>query len=389
MDKEQKTEYTEGIEEYLEEHKVYDYFYELMKDLIVHRPKNPVDYLIDRISKSDCFRSVIIGPPGFSRLGLGRLVAGKIGWKYLNMSDWISKEKDVEKERPSLHVKANKEKSKEAKVYSNFGLYKEYIDQDHIDVKDVRRKVLVNDPSTDIENSKVFDDIYSEINEDNGFISDKLAIQIFKKRAKEYEHNSWILEGFPKTKIQALALGESKNVPDKIFILKYSDDVAIEHICQTLKERYGDAITSEQITETANRIITEYHLHIQGVQELFQNIIHIVDAHGYVKGYKDDQNKISVFVSQISRLILTKRPSPDRRHRIIVVGHPGSGRSTQAELIAKKFDLIHVCTANILKNEIRLKTEKGKRIKECFAQNKLVPDEIICTLIEARIKQKD
>ena len=91
MDKSQKHEYIDGIEEYLEDYKVYDYFYELMKDLIIHRPKNPVDFLIERISKSDCFRSVFIGPPGFSRLGLGRLVAGKIGWKYLNIIQTRSK----------------------------------------------------------------------------------------------------------------------------------------------------------------------------------------------------------------------------------------------------------------------------------------------------------
>lgn len=178
-------------------------------------------------------------------------------------------------------------------------------------------------------------------------------------------------------------------VPDKIFILKYSDDVVLDHICQTLKERYGDAITASQITETANRILTEYHLHIKGVEELFKNVVHIIDAHGYVKGYKDEENKVSIFVSQISRLILTKRPSPERKQRIIIVGHPGSGRSTQGELIARKFDLVHICTANLLKNEIRVKSEKGKRIKECFAQNKLVPDEVICSLIETRIRQRD
>lgn len=56
MDHNQKQEYSEGIEEYLEEHKVYDYFYELMKDIVTHRPKNPVDFLIERISKSETYR---------------------------------------------------------------------------------------------------------------------------------------------------------------------------------------------------------------------------------------------------------------------------------------------------------------------------------------------
>lgn len=182
MDKVQKTEYTEGIEDYLEEHKVYDYFYELMKDLIVHRPKNPIDYLIEKISKSDCFRSVIIGPPGFSRLGLGRLVAAKIGWKYLNMSEWISKEKDLIKDKPVLHVKAHKGKHEETKIAPKTELHHEFIDLDEVNVKDVRQKVITADPNADINDMQIFNDISAEVNEDNGFISDKIAIEIFKKR---------------------------------------------------------------------------------------------------------------------------------------------------------------------------------------------------------------
>lgn len=135
--------------------------------------------------------------------------------------------------------------------------------------------------------------------------------------------------------------------------------------------------------------MTEYHLNIRGVEELFKHVIHVIDIHAYVKGYKDDENTVSSFVEQISRLIQLKRMSPERRQRLIMIGAPGSGRSTQAELIAKKYGLIHISTSSLLKNEIRLKTERGKRVKECFAQSKLVPDEIICSLIEARIKQSD
>ena len=301
------------------------------------------------------------------------------------MSDWIAKENELSKGKATLPDKVEKD----AKEESKSEIYKAFADKDEIDVKEVRTKIIAPDPTSDLTNQTIYNDIYAELAEENGFISDKQAIQIFLKRSKEYEHESWILEGFPKTKIQALALGQNKIVPDKIFILKYSDEVAIEHIIQGLREKYGEEASTSQLEEIANRVMTEYHLSIAGVQELFGNIIHIVDAHGYVKGYRDDQNKISIFVSQIARLIHTKRASPDRKQRLIMVGHPGSGRSTQGELLARKFNLIHICTASLLKNEVRLKTERGKRIKECFSQSKLVPDEIICSLVEARIKQSD
>jgi adenylate kinase len=165
--------------------------------------------------------------------------------------------------------------------------------------------------------------------------------------------------------------------------------VAIDHIKSTLKEKYGDSFDDEQIQEAAECAMQEYHMNIKDVEEVFKNVIHMIDAHGYVKGYSEEQNKVSHFVEQISRMIQMKRMSPDRRLRIIIIGAPGSGRSTQAEQIAKKYGLVHISTSNLLKNEIRLKTERGKRIKECFTNSKLVPDEIICSLIEARIKQND
>lgn len=119
MDKNQKTEYLEGIEEYLEEYKVYDYFYELMKELITHRPKDPIDYLIQRISKSECYRSLIVGPPGFSRLGLGESVAEKIGWKYLNFSEWVAEDEEVQREKDQKMVKkVPKRENKPTKVIS-------------------------------------------------------------------------------------------------------------------------------------------------------------------------------------------------------------------------------------------------------------------------------
>jgi len=103
------------------------------------------------------------------------------------------------------------------------------------------------------------------------------------------------------------------------------------------------------LKEIAHEVLEEYHLNIKDVEGMFKNIIHIIDARGYVQGYSDEQNKASHFVDQISTLIQMKRMSPDRRLRIIIIGAPGSGRSTQAEKIAKKYGLVHVSTTNLLK----------------------------------------
>lgn len=229
-----------------------------------------------------------------------------------------------------------------------------------------KKEIIEDDSDEDVNNFHLFNDIILRNNEKirEGFISDQNSIKVFSKNVQEYSHESWILEGFPKTLTQALALGKNKIIPDKIFLMKYSDDVALEHIMKGLRKKYSDDAPEEELVELSHRIMEEYHLNIDHVEKMFKNVIHVINAHGYVKGYDEEKNKASNFVDQISSLIQMKRTSPDSKLRVIVVGAPGSGRSTQAERISKKYGLVHVSTSNLLQNEIRLGTERGKRIND-------------------------
>lgn len=54
MDKTSKLQYQKDVEKYLEEKKVYDVFEELMKNLIIDQPEDPIDYLMTRLSETEC-----------------------------------------------------------------------------------------------------------------------------------------------------------------------------------------------------------------------------------------------------------------------------------------------------------------------------------------------
>ena len=55
MDKGEKLEFQQKIENYFEEKRVYELFEKLLKDLVISKPKEPIDYLIHRLSvKQDC-----------------------------------------------------------------------------------------------------------------------------------------------------------------------------------------------------------------------------------------------------------------------------------------------------------------------------------------------
>ena len=53
MDKLQKFEYTQSIESYLEDNQVYELFEGLLKQLVIHRPEQPLDFLVQKLSKPD------------------------------------------------------------------------------------------------------------------------------------------------------------------------------------------------------------------------------------------------------------------------------------------------------------------------------------------------
>ena len=70
--------------------------------------------------------------------------------------------------------------------------------------------------------------------------------------------------------------------------------------------------------------------------------------------------------------------------KIIMLGAPGAGKGTQAKMLADKYKIPHVSTANI-KNG----TELGTKAKVYMDQGMLVPDELTCDLVVDRIKQDD
>jgi adenylate kinase len=51
MDRQERFDFSHGVEDYLETKGVYELFESLLKDLVAKRPKEPLDFLIDKLSK--------------------------------------------------------------------------------------------------------------------------------------------------------------------------------------------------------------------------------------------------------------------------------------------------------------------------------------------------
>ena len=74
---------------------------------------------------------------------------------------------------------------------------------------------------------------------------------------------------------------------------------------------------------------------------------------------------------------------------LILMGAPGAGKGTQAELLTEKLGIPSVSTGNMLREAMANGSELGKRIKDRMDAGCLVSDEIIMELISDRITQPD
>ena len=70
-------------------------------------------------------------------------------------------------------------------------------------------------------------------------------------------------------------------------------------------------------------------------------------------------------------------------------GPPGSGKGTYASRLSVKLGVPHISTGDLVREEIKNQTEMGKRINDYSSRGLLVPDNVICQLLQKRISQPD
>lgn len=75
--------------------------------------------------------------------------------------------------------------------------------------------------------------------------------------------------------------------------------------------------------------------------------------------------------------------------KLILLGAPGAGKGTQAEVISKKLNIPTISTGNILREAIKNGTEIGLKAKEFMDNGKLVPDDVIIGIIGERVARED
>ena len=74
---------------------------------------------------------------------------------------------------------------------------------------------------------------------------------------------------------------------------------------------------------------------------------------------------------------------------MILLGPPGAGKGTKAEILYRAFDIPTISTGNILRAAVKAGTPTGLKAKSYMDAGKLVPDEVIIGIVQERLAQED
>ena len=75
--------------------------------------------------------------------------------------------------------------------------------------------------------------------------------------------------------------------------------------------------------------------------------------------------------------------------KLILLGAPGAGKGTQAEIISEKYNIPTISTGNIIRAALKTGTEMGLKAKSYIDAGELVPDDVVIGIIKERLSESD
>ena len=77
------------------------------------------------------------------------------------------------------------------------------------------------------------------------------------------------------------------------------------------------------------------------------------------------------------------------KNRLLFLGPPGAGKGTQAEIVSKKFNLLHLSTGDLLRNEVSKKTDLGLEAEKIMNKGELVSDSMVLSIVKKNLVRKN
>ncbi|XP_065830261.1 adenylate kinase 8-like [Oscarella lobularis] len=322
---------------YAEKHKIFQLYERIIQELIVTQPDDPLQAIIDILKrpKDNVHRVIICGVPGSGKRTMSKLVSSRLRLVHITPKDLLN-------------------------------------DEDSPIVQAARKST--------------------------GPISPASWGEIFRERVlkADCQNKGWVIEGFPRTREEALALQSVGVLANHFILLDVKDDVAFErNMAKRVDPQTGDVYNTvygmpndpkvsarlkEWDASDLSQNIQEHHRKIDGVLSCYTHIAKRINA---------DQPKEDVVALILNFLCSSSRSMAPHTPRVVLLGPTGSGKSKQASLLASKYGLVDVSCSDIIKKAMAAGTKLGEAMKPYMERGLMIPDDLVMNALKARLSQLD
>ncbi|XP_030062195.1 adenylate kinase 8 isoform X1 [Microcaecilia unicolor] len=328
---------------YAEKQKVFELIQKMLERLLIDRPEDPIEYLIDHLKNNndEVPRIILLGPLVSGKRTLAKMLCKQLNCMHLTLENLLSNDSSL------LVDEAHRYKNKDQEI-----------------------------PSA----------LWAKV------IQERLSkVECIKK--------GWVIEAYPKTRHQALMLQMTGIIPEHVVILDAPDSVLLERnpgkrIDPTNGERYHTAfhwptdpevqqrlVVPEGATEEeAGKRLLDYHRNLPEILNTYSKIFKMINV---------DQPCIDAFAQVLTFVQSRHRNLAPHTPRILLQGPPGSGKSLQAELVAQKYNIVNIGCGQKLKEAVADKTKLGELIRPYIENEQQVPDSIVIKILTEHLSKLD
>lgn len=225
----------------------------------------------------------------------------------------------------------------------------------------------------------------------------KLILERIQK--DDCKNKGWILEGYPRTREQALVLQAEGVLADHWVHLQAPDTVLLERyngkrvdpitgdIYHLVFDPPTDHFVMERLKEEDGGVhfnmhegLKYYHRHCNNLTLCYKHISKVFDA---------DQPSIDI-INQVYTFLCTRRRSASpHTPRVILVGPIGAGKSWQASQLSEKYRLVNVDCGILLKQSLASGSQLAYQMKPFHDRQMPIPDDMVMKLVTHRLSQVD
>ncbi len=269
-------------------------------------------------------------------------------------------------------------------------------------------------------------------------VPDELTEAMLRDRLRQTDINKGvILDGFPRTVYQAeqieKALNDMGHDVDAVIYLKVSDEVIVKHripgrlTCKVCQRPYHETYNPPQEPFVCDRCggdlyrrnddrpartqarLGVFHRQTARLVDYFQQLekLIIIDGEGTINQVNERINEaINSLNNQEAPLatvaetkeikalkVVSTALSPEQtKHfslNLVLLGPPGAGKGTQADKLSTYFNLRHISTGDLFRENLSNQTELGKLAKKYMDRGELVPDDVTEAMVRERLSRPD